>query len=304
MRTLRVALLCEESAGVRVLTAVARGPHELVAVVTSETNGGVWSVAERLGHAPLPATRIREPGFAAQLADLDVDILLNVHSLHIIPEPVLGVPRLGAYNLHPGPLPRYAGLNAPSWAICRGETEHGVTVHRMEAGIDTGDIVYQETFPIVADDTGLSVSLECVRLGVPLVERLLETASTDPGRIPRRPQDLRRREYFGKEVPRNGSIPWCEPGHVVHDFVRAFDYYPFPSPWGTPWSQAGEVIVGIGKVTRTGEAAGDAPGTLRRTKGGLQVACADEWLSVYRLYANGARTDPGAILSTVARLEP
>jgi len=62
-----------------------------------------------------------------------------------VPEAVLGVPARGAWNLHPGPLPRYAGLNAPSWAIYRGEQRHGVTVHRMDRGIDTGDIAYQET---------------------------------------------------------------------------------------------------------------------------------------------------------------
>ena len=68
-----------------------------------------------------------------------VDLLLNVHSLYLIARrTVVAAPRIGSFNLHPGPLPEYAGLNTPSWAIYNGEREHGVTVHWMEPGVDTG----------------------------------------------------------------------------------------------------------------------------------------------------------------------
>jgi UDP-4-amino-4-deoxy-L-arabinose formyltransferase/UDP-glucuronic acid dehydrogenase (UDP-4-keto-hexauronic acid decarboxylating) len=136
-----------------------------------------------------------------------VDLLLNVHSLYVLPEPLLRVPALGAWNLHPGPLPRYAGLNAPSWAIYRGEQRHGVSVHRMEAGIDTGDIAYQESFPIAAADTGLSVALRCAQVGVALLHRLLEDAAA--GSIPRLAQDAAQRTYFGRGVPQ------CAPATIT-----------------------------------------------------------------------------------------
>src|SRR5918992_2686676 len=185
---MRIALLCEESAGARILEILAKGAHELTAVLTSE-GSPAGKLAARLGLSPLPARRVRDPGFADELARTGAELVLNVHSLYIVPPAVLQVPRLGAYNLHPGPLPRYAGLNAPSWAIYNGEASHGVTVHRMEAGIDTGAVVFEERFPIKAQDAGLSVALRCARKGVELVRRLLEVLAHDPSTLPDKPQN-------------------------------------------------------------------------------------------------------------------
>ena len=173
---LRIALFCDESAGARTLAAIARSEHELVAVLTSPpqtANGrtGVWKTAERLGYTPIPASRVRDPAFAAELARLEVDLILNVHSLYIVPEGLLRVPKLGAFNLHPGPLPRYAGLNAPSWAIYRGEDHHGVTVHKIDPGIDTGGIVAQGNICIEAGDDPRTIVLKQYQVGIGLMLR-------------------------------------------------------------------------------------------------------------------------------------
>ncbi len=258
------------------MQALSRGPHQLAAVLTSKS-GPVWPLATRLGYHPVPAGAARESQFAGSLAAAQVDVLLNVHSRVILPERLLSVPRLGAFNLHPGPLPRYAGLNAPSWAIYRGEREHGVTVHRMELGIDTGDIVYQETFPIEAEDNALSVALRCIHQGVALVQRLLDAAAA--GAIPHVRQDLAQRSYFGREVPQDARIDWRAPARDIYDFVRACDYHPFPSPWGTPRACIGGHEVAVQRVALTGEACNNPPGNVREDGAGRRlVACADEWL--------------------------
>ena len=98
----------------------------------------------------------------------EIDLLLNVHSLYVIHADLVAAPRTGSFNLHPGPLPEYAGLNAPSWAIYHGESRHTVTVHWMEPGIDTGAIAYETSFEIAEDDTGLSLSARCVREDCPV----------------------------------------------------------------------------------------------------------------------------------------
>jgi UDP-4-amino-4-deoxy-L-arabinose formyltransferase/UDP-glucuronic acid dehydrogenase (UDP-4-keto-hexauronic acid decarboxylating) len=274
---MRVALLCEESAGARVLDMLARGAHELVALLTTE-GSAVWRAAEKLGLRPLPARRVREPGFTDEIARAAPEIILNVHSLYIVPPAVLEVPRLGAYNLHPGPLPGCAGLNAPSWAIYHGWQTHGVTLHRMEAGIDTGDIVFQEHFPIGAQDSALNVALRCAEKGVGLVKKLLDLASE--GRtIPREAQNPSQRRYFGRSVPHDGRIDWNSPARRIYDFVRACDYRPFASPWGTPKAQLGGREVEVLKVALTGERCAAPPGT---TDNEL-VATADEWLRVQKL---------------------
>ena len=121
-----------------------------------------------------------DPAFAGWLEENAVDLLINVHALHIIRSDVLSALSIGGFNLHPGPLPRYAGLNVPSLAVMNGETRHAVTLHRIEAGIDTGAIAYQAEFDLALDATGLSCSLQCVRLGVPLIGELLSAALKDP----------------------------------------------------------------------------------------------------------------------------
>ena len=275
---MRIALLCEEAAGARVLEALAKGPHELAAVLTSE-GSAVWRMASRLGHRPVPAGRVREPAFAAELAASAPALLLNVHSLYIVPPAVLQVPPLGAYNLHPGPLPGCAGLNAPSWAIYHGWERHGVTVHRMEPGIDTGAIAFDEHFPITPQDTGLSVALRCAQIGVELIKKLLDVVSADPSALPNVPQDLSQRRYFGRGVPQGGRIDWNAPARRIHDFVRACDYAPFASPWGTPEALLENAPVALHKTALTGERSAAPPGTLT----GDLVATADEWLRLQKV---------------------
>jgi len=269
---MRIALLCEESAGARVLEMLARGAHELVAVLTTE-GSAAWSLSAKLGLKPVAARRVREPDFVAALVRSDAELVLNVHSLYIVPPAVLQVPRLGAYNLHPGPLPGCAGLNAPSWAIYHGRETHAVTLHRMEAGIDTGAVILQEVFPLQPEDTGLSVALRCAQKGVDLIKRMLQLL-VEGGTVPCIPQDPAQRRYFGREVPQGGRIDWNAPARRIHDFVRACDYQPFASPWGTPRARLGEREVEVSKVALTGERCDAPAGTVR----GNVVATADEWL--------------------------
>jgi hypothetical protein len=76
-----------------------------------------------------------------------------------------------SFDLHPGPLPRYAGLNSVSWAIYRGEKEHGVTLHKLAPEIDAGPIIFQESVSIGRKETGLSLTAKCVNAGTVGMER-------------------------------------------------------------------------------------------------------------------------------------
>jgi methionyl-tRNA formyltransferase len=108
-----------------------------------------------------------------------VEVLLNVHSLFLIRKEVLEAPRLGSFNLHPRPLPRRAGLNSVCRAIYRDETEHGITSHKLVPEIDAGPIVYQECIGVVGEENGLSVTVKCVKIEVPLILRLLKRLRKD-----------------------------------------------------------------------------------------------------------------------------
>jgi methionyl-tRNA formyltransferase len=305
-RHLRVALVAEEAAGAQVLTALHTAPEapEIAAVVTTTESDGrrrpqVAAAAAKLGLDVRPVSELGTSSFAELIRELDVDLLLNIHSLVVLGLDVLCAPRVGSFNLHPGPLPEFAGLNAPSWAIYEGHTAHGVTLHWMDAGIDTGAIAYDAAFAIEDSDTGLSLTAKCVRHGVPLVLRLVADATQDPNSVPAAAQDLKGRRYFGREVPNAGNVAWSVRADEVVRFIRAADYSPFDSPWGIPQARLGNQPVGIAKASLTGEPTREVPGTVGRAlpEGAIAIAAADEWVAVRRMWHNGRYVVPGEVCS-------
>jgi UDP-4-amino-4-deoxy-L-arabinose formyltransferase/UDP-glucuronic acid dehydrogenase (UDP-4-keto-hexauronic acid decarboxylating) len=177
----------------------------------------------------------------------------------------------------------------------------------MEPGIDTGPIAYQELFDIDDADTGLTLSARCIRSGIALVLRLMETALNDPAAIPLTPQDLTKREYFGREIPHDGKLFWTLPAREIVNFVRACDFFPFHSPWGHPKtileSMSGEREIGVVKASLTGERCDSSPGTVGEVDGpGVKVACGDEWIAVNKLKVDGRSVDSAEVLKPGSRL--
>jgi methionyl-tRNA formyltransferase len=305
---MNVLLAAEESAGVQTLRSLVEEGCRVPAVLTGEAEGArgatVASAAEKLDIQVLPSERVRAPELSDWIVRENIDIFLNVHSLHVIHEKNISAPRIGSFNLHPGPLPLYAGLNAPSWAIYNGETRHAVTLHWMDAGIDTGAIAYEAEFEIGETDTGLSLSARCVREGLPLISRLLETAAQDPAAIPAHEQHGPEQRYFGHEVPQEGRVEWSRTAREVVDFVRACDYAPFPSPWGEPNALLDGIAVSILKATRNGTACSAPPGTIGPPDdGAAQVATADEWILVHRVRLDGKVVSGSEALGEGGRLQ-
>jgi methionyl-tRNA formyltransferase len=310
-RRLRVALVAEEAAGAQVLAALHAAPEapEIAAVVTTTESEGrrrpqVAATAAKLGLGVRSASELGTSSFAELIGNLDVDLLLNVHSLVVLAPDLVGAPRIGSFNLHPGPLPEFAGLNAPSWAIYEGRAAHGVTLHWMDAGIDTGAIAYYASFAIEDSDTGLSLTAKCVRHGVPLVLRLVADATQDPHSVPVVAQDLKGRRYFGREVPNGGNVAWGVRADEVVRFIRAADYSPFESPWGIPRARLGNQPVGIAKASLTGEPTPELPGIVGQAlpRGAVAVAAADDWVAVRRMWHNDRYVGPREICTPGDRL--
>jgi methionyl-tRNA formyltransferase len=297
---MRIVLVGEEAAGLRVMREILASGHELLAVLTSApAEGGspsaLWQQARAQGLRVLPAGQIVNAVLADLLRDEQVEILLNIHSLIVLSEAVLDAPRLGCFNLHPGPLPEYAGLNTVSWAIYHGERDYGVTLHKMSQQIDAGDIAYQACFDIDDRDTALSVYSKCLRAGLPLVLRLLQDAAC--GALKLTSQDLRRRRYFGRDVPHHGRVSWQEPARRIYDFVRACDYAPFASPWGHPVTRVRDRAFAIARSEIAGSSDLAAPGTVGKVDdAGALVACGDGWLRLRRLLLDDRPITPSALL--------
>jgi len=302
-----VLLAGEEAAGAQTLRLLHETGQQVVGVLTGRAGaarsvGPLSSLAESWGYRVWPARRVRDADFADEVRAEGVELLLNVHSLYVVKAEVVAAPRLGSFNVHPGPLPEYAGLNAPSWAILHGERTHGVTVHWMDAGIDTGEVAYEARFDIGPDETAFTLSAKGVRAVMPLLRQLLEAAAAEPPAIPRRKQRAVPGRYFGREAPNGGRIDWSASAAEVERFVRAADYGLFASPWGAPRA----TLPGVGeleitKVARTGRPADAAPGAIGAAEaGGVPIACADEWLLVKKLRIDGAPAEPARLLAARA----
>lgn len=303
---MNIIMAAQEAAGIQALRLVAQTSHHVDAVLTGTEHGDgaergntVAAVARNLGIEVMPAAVVQDPAFGRELRRRRVDVLLNVHSLYLIDPDVLAAPRVGSFNLHPGPLPEYAGLNVPSWAIYHGETDHGVTLHWIAPEVDAGPIAFAARFPVTASDTGLTVYSKCLQFGMPLISRLLDCMDRDVKTIPSVEQDLSRRRYFGRKIPHRGWVPWNSPARRVVDFIRACDYQPWSSPWGTPRTAGPRIEphIEIVRAARTGETAGEAPGTVGNLEdGGVRVAAADEWVLVSRLRVDRRSVTPSTVL--------
>jgi methionyl-tRNA formyltransferase len=276
-----MVLVGHEPAGAPTLELVAGSGHELLGVLTdhaspaADAGPGLAAAAAERGVPTWSAVRVADPGWAAELRAREVDVVLCVGSRFVFCPPVLAAPRVGTFNLHLGPLPECAGWNTASWAIVEGRDRHGVTLHWMDAGLGTGDVVARVEVGITARDTGATLTQRCARLGMALVSDLLDQLADDPAGVPRRAQDLTRRRWFGRGAPHRGWIPWSAPARAVLGFVRAFDHGPSASPWGTPRALvSGRGEIGVERLAATGWAAGRPAGEVRTRPGddGLYVA--------------------------------
>jgi UDP-4-amino-4-deoxy-L-arabinose formyltransferase/UDP-glucuronic acid dehydrogenase (UDP-4-keto-hexauronic acid decarboxylating) len=295
----KVLLVAEEAIGVHVLRLLAEREDEIVAVLSApapERGASVAGLAAELEVPRLDPKSVRDAGFAGWIAEQEIDLLLNVHSLHLIDATVLDAPRIGSFNLHPGPLPGYAGLNAPSWAIAEGETRHAVTLHWMTADVDAGSIAYKAWFEIGPRDTGVRVATRGAQEGVPLLRQLLEDAAA--GSIPAIPQPPGEKSvWHGREVPYDGVLPWSLGARRVVDLVRAADFAPFESPWGFFRTTVGDQEVAILRASATGEPTDAPAGTVGKAgEKGVAVSAGDEWVEVERTATGGESRPPAEVL--------
>lgn len=234
---MRIVLAGGEAAGARALQRLTSTDLTVIAVAApARSRLADRARADRI--QVLDPASVANPDFARWITDRRIDVLVNVHSLHLVAAEALAALRIGGFNLHPGPLPNYAGLNAPSWSIINGAARHAVTLHRMDAGIDTGPIVAEASFDLDDRATGLSVSTHCVRLGLDLLDAFfsLLAAGND---ISMTPAEGERRLYRGSERPFEGRVPWTRSADVIDRLVRGCAYHPMHSPIGTPTTATG-----------------------------------------------------------------
>ncbi len=213
-------LMGDESLTIACGDMVLAGGHTLVAVVTRDDAVRIWAEGLELR----TFTRAED----VLSADIKADWLLSIANLRLIPDAVLALPSKGAINFHDGPLPRYAGLNTPAWALINGETTHGVSWHMIEGGVDEGDLLAQSMIDIAPDETAFSLNSKCYAAGMESFSRVL--AQLEGNALERKPQDLSQRSYFARDQRPETMLDFAGAAADISALVRGLNFGSYWNP--------------------------------------------------------------------------
>lgn len=281
------------------LEAFARDPafHLLAAVSQPDKPRGrdlqlqqtpVKAAAVALGLPVLQPARARDASFLAQLRELAPDLIVVFAYGQLLPRALLDIPRHGCLNIHTSLLPRWRGAAPIQWALLAGDTETGVTLMKMDAGLDTGPILATRTTPIAPEDNAQTLHDRLAALGAELAVQTIPRYVA--GDLAPRPQPAGGVTHARKISKADGRLDWTQPSRALWNQVRAF----------TPWPSAFTFLPADGKprLLKIWQARDDdapppavaAPGTvLSADKTGILIACGQGVLRLLSVQREGSR---------------
>jgi UDP-4-amino-4-deoxy-L-arabinose formyltransferase/UDP-glucuronic acid dehydrogenase (UDP-4-keto-hexauronic acid decarboxylating) len=207
----------------------------------------------------------------ATIGPLQPAVIYSFYYRYLIPESVLGLAPLGAFNMHGSLLPAYRGRAPVNWMLVNGEREAGVTLHYMVARADAGDIVGQRSVEIDDSDNALTLYRKLVPLGVELIDELHPKIVADTA--PRRKLNLSKGSYFGRRKPEDGRIDWRWPARRIFNLVRAVTH---PYPGAFCFVGGRKLLVWEAKIGAENGTHGEPGRTIRKTAdGSVEIAAGD-----------------------------
>ena len=231
---MRIVFLGTPEFAVPTLERAFEAGHEIAAVVTQpdrpKGRGRMLSAppvketALRLGLTVHQPERIRTPEAIELLRSLKPEAMVVVGYGKIIPQAAIDIPRHGIVNVHASLLPHYRGAAPVQWAIARGETVTGVTTMRIDAGLDTGDILLQRETAIGAEETAVEVGQRLAAMGADLLVGTL--AGLERGEIVPRPQNSAEATFAPVLKKDDGRIDWTRPAAEIANHIRGFKPWP------------------------------------------------------------------------------
>lgn len=272
------------------LQALLDSRHQIVAVYTQPDRPAgrgqklvaspVKQLALQHGIPVLQPVSLRDEAAQQELATFNADLMVVVAYGLILPQVVLDTPRLGCINSHASLLPRWRGAAPIQRAIEAGDTETGVTVMQMEAGLDTGPMLLKTVTPISATDTGGSLHDRLAELGPPAVLDSIELLLS--GQAQPKIQDDALANYAHKLSKNCSLIDWNRPAVEIERAIRAF------SPWPVSHSLLQGQSLKVHAATLA-EGSGTPGSILHADRHGLLVACGEGALLLTRLQLPNAR---------------
>jgi methionyl-tRNA formyltransferase len=212
--------------GVRCLLTLLAHSVEIPLVVThkDDPNENVWfdNVANAATDHNIPyitPDNPNDPDIVERIKLLQPDFIFSFYYRHMLRTPLLQLPSRGAFNMHGSLLPKYRGRSPVNWAVLKGETKTGATLHYMTPKPDDGDIVDQMAVPILSDDIAKNVFDKVTVAAEIVLHRSLAALLT--GKNTPKPQDHSQSSYFGGRRPEDGRINWRDGAADIHNLVRA-----------------------------------------------------------------------------------
>ncbi len=277
------------------LQAVLDTPHPVVAVYTQPdrpagrgkklTPGPVKTLAQSHAIPVYQPLNFKSAESVRELAALEPDLMVVVAYGLLLPQTVLDIPRLGCINVHASLLPRWRGAAPIQRALQAGDAVTGITIMQMEAGLDTGPMLYRQTLPITAADTGGSLHDRLADQGARcLVEVLSQFARQ--GKVEAEVQDNSLATYAHKLGKEEAQLDWQQPATMLERTVRAFN----PWPVAYTLSQGERVRILAAIAEPAAPSSGVSAGTvISKDRQGIRVQCGEGVLRLLELQLPGAR---------------
>lgn len=243
----------------------------------------VKQVAESLGYTVIQPVSVKTQDIIDRLAEIKPDAIVVVAFGHFLPRAVLDIPRWGAINIHPSLLPKYRGPAPIQHAISNGEQETGVTIMRLDTGMDTGDILSQETAIIDPLDTSESLHARLAEEGADLLVRTLDGLAQNT--ITPVKQDHESATLAPRLNKKDGRIDWRDSAENIDCFVRGMH------PWPGAFTHLNDKRLKVFKVQPVEGEADHPPGTVVTcTKKDLVVCTGNGWIKIVEIQgASGKR---------------
>jgi methionyl-tRNA formyltransferase len=274
--------------GVAEVVGVVCQPDKPVGRGLTLTPPPVKQRATELGLPVVQPTKLRTGEFGEWVRAQKVDVALVVAYGRILPQDVLDGPRLGCVNVHASLLPKYRGAAPITWAVVRGETETGVTLMQMDAGMDTGNMLEKYVLPIGPDETAGELSERLAQIGAKAVREGLPKYVAG-GYVPEA-QDHAAATLAPMLKKEDGAIDFAKSAQAVHDHVRGM------SPWpGAHTTLAGKLVKVLATHKADATRAGAAPGeVILADKARVIVACGEGAVELVRIQLEGKKPVRGA----------
>lgn len=219
------------------------------------------------------------------------DVMIVVAYGLILPKSVLEIPKLGCINIHPSLLPLYRGALPIQQAILNGDQITGVTIMKMDVGMDSGPILLQQTLDLTGQETAASLSLQLAKIGAEMIGQILEQMAQQCS-IKEIEQDHTLATYTQKLSKEKALMDWSKPAVVLHREIRAFN------PWPISYTQFQEQIIRVWNAEIVSENQPDGlPGTiLKITSQGLEVLTGQGVLRLTEIQLAGKKPAPLSVL--------